>query len=62
LTDAVLINPYGVDEFAEAIRQAIEMPEEERQARMQRLRRVVAQNNIYKWAGSIVSEMANLAT
>jgi len=61
LTDALLINPYGVDEFAEEIRQAIEMPLEERRARMQKLRRVVEQNNIYQWAGNIVSEMADLA-
>lgn len=60
LTDALLINPYATDDFAETIRSAIEMPKGEMQARMKKLRQVVEQNNIYRWAGSIISELANL--
>src|SRR5262249_45172769 len=37
-SDALLINPYAVDEFAEALRQALVMPEEEQERRMRRLR------------------------
>src|SRR5437870_13223912 len=36
-------------EVADAIHQAIEMPEEERRKRMQRMRQTVAENNIYRW-------------
>jgi len=60
LTDALLINPYATDDFAETIREAIEMPKKQRQTRMRRLRHVVAQNNVYQWAGNIISELANL--
>jgi len=60
LTDALLINPYATDDFAETIREAIEMPKKQRQARMKRMRHVVAQNNVYQWAGSIISELSNL--
>jgi trehalose-6-phosphate synthase len=60
LTDALLINPYATDDFAETIRSAIEMPKGEMQSRMKKLRQVVEQNNIYRWAGSIISELANL--
>ncbi len=60
LTDALLINPYAIDSFADAIRAAIEMPKRQRQKRMRKLRQVVQQNNIYQWAGSIISELANL--
>ena len=60
LPDAILINPYAVDDFAEAIKKAIEMPKRQRQARMRKLRNTVRQNNIYHWAGSIISELANL--
>jgi trehalose-6-phosphate synthase len=57
LEDAVLINPFSVEEGAEAIRLALTMSEEERQRRMQRLRAVVAANNVYRWAGDIMSTL-----
>lgn len=58
LTDALLINPYATDHFAEAIKQALEMAPEERQRRMRRMREVVRENNIYKWAAEVISELA----
>jgi trehalose 6-phosphate synthase len=57
LTHAVLVNPFAVEEVAEAMRQALEMPEEERRKRMQRMRAVVAENNIYRWAGKFLSSL-----
>ncbi len=61
LTDALLINPYAVDEFAEALRLALVMPPEEQERRMRRMRKQVADNNIYRWAGMLLSEAAKLA-
>lgn len=57
LTDAVLVNPFAVDEVADALRLALEMPEEDRRKRMQKLRAVVAENNIYRWAGKYLSTL-----
>ena len=57
LTDALLVNPYATDHFAKAIKEAIEMPQEERQKRMRRMRKIVRENNIYKWAADIISEL-----
>jgi len=57
LTSAVIVNPFAIDETAEAICQALEMPEEERRKRMQRLRNSVAENNVYRWAGKILSAL-----
>jgi trehalose 6-phosphate synthase len=57
LTDALLVNPYATDHFADAIKSALEMPETERQKRMQKMREVVRENNIYKWAADIISEL-----
>jgi trehalose 6-phosphate synthase len=54
LTDALLINPFAVEETAEAIRQGLEMPEEERRRRMTKLRAAVAGNNIYRWTGKVL--------
>jgi len=58
LTDALLVNPYSVDDIAQAIDVAVNMPEEERQKRMSLMRGIVQENNIYSWAGSIISEIA----
>jgi trehalose-6-phosphate synthase len=57
LTDALLVNPYATEDFAEAIKKALEMPKAERQRRMRQMREVVRENNIYKWAADIISEL-----
>ena len=57
LTDAIVVNPFSEEESVEAIRQALEMPEDERRKRMRKLRVVVAENNIYRWAGKIISAL-----
>jgi trehalose 6-phosphate synthase len=60
LRDALLVNPYDVDEMAEAIRGAIEMPSGERRSRMARMRQTVQEHNIYRWAGLLLGELARL--
>jgi trehalose 6-phosphate synthase len=57
LEDALLVNPFATDHFAEAIKTALEMPLEERQRRMRRMRGIVRECNIYKWAGDIISDL-----
>ena len=60
LRDALLVNPYDIEEMAEAIRSAVEMPPAERRSRMARMRRVVSDDNIYLWAGRLLAELARL--
>ncbi len=60
LTEAVLVNPYAVDEFAEALRLALTMPEAEQERRLRVLRAQVQDNNIYRWAGMLLSEAGKL--
>ncbi|MEX2261072.1 MAG: trehalose-6-phosphate synthase [Bryobacteraceae bacterium] len=57
LEDAVLVNPFDREDCADAIRKALEMPAEERRRRMQKMRAVVAGNDVYRWAGKIVSSL-----
>jgi trehalose 6-phosphate synthase len=57
LTDALVINPFSEEESVEAIRQALTMPEDERRKRMRKMREAVAENNIYRWAGKIISAL-----
>jgi len=60
LRDALLVNPYDIDQTAEAIRTALEMEPEEKQLRMHRMRRNVKEHNIYRWAGSLITELCEL--
>jgi trehalose 6-phosphate synthase len=60
LTDAMLVNPYDTKQLAEAIRAAIEMPELETTIRMQRMRRIVREHNIYRWAGDLLSDLCQI--
>ena len=55
LVDALIINPYDTEQFAEAIRYGLEMHENEKRARMQRLSRQVEEHNIYRWAANFLT-------
>jgi trehalose-6-phosphate synthase len=60
LYDALQVNPYDIDQTAEAIRAALEMAPEEKQVRMQRMRRIVRENNVYRWAGNLIGELCDV--
>jgi trehalose 6-phosphate synthase len=60
LRDALLVNPYDLDEVAEAIRAGIEMPPEERRIRMTRMHEWVREQNVYRWAGLLVGELSRI--
>jgi trehalose-6-phosphate synthase len=60
LRDALLVNPYDIDQTAEAIRAALEMDPEERQMRVRRMRRIIREQNIYRWAGNLITELCEL--
>ncbi len=64
LREAVLVNPYDIEQVAEAVHLALTMPKADRQARMARLRQTVREHNIYRWAGQLLGELsqAPLAT
>jgi trehalose-6-phosphate synthase len=58
LADAVIVNPFSVDEMAEAMFRALEMPAHERRRRMNRMRAVVSVNNVYRWAGKLIGALS----
>ena len=60
LRDAQLVNPYDTEQLAEAIALALEVDAGERKARMQQMRRVVREHNIYRWAGNLLSELSEI--
>jgi alpha,alpha-trehalose-phosphate synthase [UDP-forming] len=60
LRDALVVNPYDTDELAGAIHTALVMPPEEKRARMQRMRALVQEHNVYRWAGTLIGELAGI--
>ena len=55
--DSLQVNPYDLDQMADAMYAAFQMPEEERRARMERMRAVLAKNDVYQWGGNIFAEV-----
>jgi trehalose 6-phosphate synthase len=57
LTDAEIINPYDTDELAEVLWRALRMPPEERRRRMQKIRAVLREQNVFRWAARLLSAL-----
>ena len=62
LTDALMVNPYDTGELAESIRRALEMAPRECRDRMRRMRGVVRERNIYRWAANLIGELCAVRT
>jgi trehalose-6-phosphate synthase len=60
LGDALQVNPYDVDQVANAIYQALEFSEEEQSVRMSRMRKIVYERNVYRWAASLLSDLTEI--
>ena len=60
LKDAVIINPYDIEEMAEAIKLALTLEHSEKSERMMRMHAAVKEHNIYRWAGKLIGELARI--
>lgn len=60
LTEALIVNPYDLRQAAEAMATALRMPEAEQRDRMQSMRRLVSEFNVYRWAGRMLVDAAEL--
>jgi trehalose-6-phosphate synthase/uncharacterized membrane protein affecting hemolysin expression len=60
LSDALLVNPYDVQQVAGAILRALEMPTEEQATRMHHMRNIVRENNVYRWAANLLSDLTDV--
>jgi trehalose 6-phosphate synthase len=58
--DSLLVNPYHVEETADAIYQAWAMHSEERRLCMQRLRRTIRENDIFWWVDSFLHAQSSI--
>jgi len=62
LADAIIVNPYDTEEIALGLHKALEMSPEESSVRMKRMRAIVKERNIYRWAGSLINELSAIRT
>ncbi len=58
LPEALVVNPYHVEEVADAIHAALLMQPAEQRERMGALRSSVRENNVFRWAGRMLTDAA----
>jgi trehalose 6-phosphate synthase len=60
LHDALPVNPYHVDQCADAFDRALRRPADEQRVRMRSMRRLVQEHNVYRWAGAMLLDASRL--
>lgn len=60
LHGALIINPYDIEQGADAIKVALEMPHEQQMQKMKQMRRMIMNHNVYSWASGILRTMASI--
>ena len=60
LTEALIVNPYDLDQASAALAAALTMTMEEQRERMRAMRAFVAEFNVYQWAGRMLTDAARL--
>ncbi|MFH1075250.1 MAG: trehalose-6-phosphate synthase [Pseudomonadota bacterium] len=60
LTEALIVNPYDIDEASLAIATALNMSAGEQRDRMRAMRTFVSEFNVYRWAGRMIIDAARL--
>lgn len=56
MPEALIVNPYHVEETADALHRAATMPEAEQHERMASLRMTVREYNVFRWAGRMLAD------
>ena len=60
LHEALIVNPYHVEQTADALYRAITMPEYEQRERLRSMRALVRDFNVYRWAGRMLLDAARV--
>jgi trehalose 6-phosphate synthase len=60
LPDALVVNPYNIDQCAAAMHLALMMPPTEQRTRMRSMRGIVQEYNVYRWAGRMLMDAARM--
>jgi trehalose 6-phosphate synthase len=60
LTEALLVNPYDLEDASEALALALSMSPAEQGERMRAMRLFVSEFNVYRWAGRMLEDAARV--
>ncbi|HXZ55308.1 MAG TPA: trehalose-6-phosphate synthase [Burkholderiales bacterium] len=60
LPEALIVNPYDIDQCAAALRAALTMPPAEQRDRMRSMRGLVQDFNVYRWAGRMLLDAGQM--
>jgi trehalose 6-phosphate synthase len=60
LHEALIVNPYHVEQTAQALYEGLTMPEYEQRERMRSMRALVQDFNVYRWAGRMLLDAARV--
>ncbi len=60
LTEALLVNPYDLEQASDAMYGALHMSEDDQRDRMHAMRAMLAEFNVYRWAGRILVDAARV--
>lgn len=60
LPEALIVNPYNIDQCAAALNFSLEMSKDEQRQRMRAMRGLIQEFNVYRWAGTILLDAAQL--
>ncbi len=60
LHEALIVNPYHIEQGADALYRALTMPADEQRERMRSMRSLVKDFNVYRWAGRMLLDAARL--
>lgn len=60
MQDALIINPYDIEQNPDAIYYALNMAPEEKKSRLDKMRTIVKEHNIYKWTTDLITELTKI--
>ena len=60
LVDAILVNPFDQEQFSDGLYEALTIAPEERRRRMEKMRGVIREHNVFRWAGQVLADLLRL--
>ncbi len=57
MTDALIVNPYDIDDIVEALASALSMSLEERKQKWHNLMKILKGNDVFNWTKTFISDL-----
>lgn len=59
LKDALIVNPYSIEQVGESIKEGLTMMQAEQKRRMRRMRDIVTNFNVYRWSADLLKTLVD---